>query len=90
MGGISNELDRIEQSVEQGSGKHNEHMLLLLRTRVNNCKAALAELRQGLSTISPEFMPTFERLVSILRSLSGLNVVSKVLDVKSYIVSHQC
>lgn len=53
-------------------------MLLLLRTRVNNCKATLAELRQGLSTISPELMPTFERLVSILRSLSGLNVASKV------------
>jgi hypothetical protein len=74
---LSQNLDKIQTSVDHGRDKHNQDILLLLQTRVDNCKLTLAELKQGLSTIPPDLMPTYEKLVSILRSLSGLNVNRK-------------
>jgi len=78
LSGISHQLDKIQASVDQGKSRHNADILLLLQTRVDNCKTTLAELKQGLSTISSDLLPTYEKLVSILRSLSGLNVNRKV------------
>jgi hypothetical protein len=74
---LSQNLDKIQASVDGGKDKYNQDILLLLQTRVDNCKLTLAELKLGLSTISSDLMPTYEKLVSILRSLSGLNVNRK-------------
>ena len=44
---------------------------------MENCNHVLAELRQSLSQLSPDLSHTHEKLVSILRTLSGLNFKPK-------------
>jgi len=76
--GIEQQLEKTKQSVERGRAKHNEHVWLLLDARIHNCESTLAELKLILSQLSPQLTPTHEKLVSILRSLSGLNTKAKV------------
>lgn len=76
--GIAQQLEKIKQSVERGRSQHSEHVWTLLDARIHHCEITLAELKQILSQLSPELTPTHEKLVSILRSLSGLNTRAKV------------
>lgn len=71
--GIEHNLDKVKRIVEKGRTQHNEQVVLLLDARIANCQATLAELQLTLSQLSPELTPIHEKLVSILRSLSGLN-----------------
>lgn len=71
--GIDKQLEKTKQSVERGRAKHNEHVWLLLDARIHNCETTLAELKLILSQLSPQLTPTHEKLVSILRSMSGLS-----------------
>jgi len=66
-------MNKVKAIVERGQGKHNEQVLLLLDARIKNCEGTLAELKLALSQLSSDLTPVHEKLVSILRSLSGLN-----------------
>ena len=75
---ISHNLEQWEASVTQGQDAHSPHLLTLLEARIHVCQQTLVELRTSLSKLDPESMGTYEKLVSILRSLSACNTRSKV------------
>lgn len=52
--------------------------MTLLEARIDVCKDTLTELQQSLSKLDPDMMDMYEKLVSILRSLSACNTRSKV------------
>ncbi|KAI9717721.1 MAG: hypothetical protein M1828_007124 [Chrysothrix sp. TS-e1954] len=74
---LENQLQKIEDSIERGKSCHNPHILTLLEARIESCRVTLVELQSVLAQLSPELAPVHEKLVSILRSLSGLNTKSK-------------
>ena len=75
--GIDHQLRKIEDAVDRGKSNHSPHIVILLESRIITCRAILTELRLALEPIPKELMPTHEKLVSILRSLSGCNARSK-------------
>jgi hypothetical protein len=81
----SKDLDSIEEhigawraSVERGKESHSASMLTLLGARIDVCKATLKELQDSLSRLDPQMMGRYEKLVSILRSLSACNTRTRV------------
>ena len=75
---ISTHMDQWEASVQRGRDSHAEHLLTLLDARIEVCRATLKELQDSLSRLDPQMMGRYEKMVSILRSLSALNTRSKV------------
>lgn len=82
------DLDALEKNlqdchhyVERGRDEHSPHLLTLLDARTSVCEETLAELKLNLSELTPELVPKWEKLVSILRSLAGCNARSKVVFV---------
>lgn len=75
---ISQHLTQWQESVERGKDVHTNHLMTLLEARIDVCKAKLNQLQESLSRLDPESMGTYEKLVSILRSLSACNTRSKV------------
>lgn len=63
---------------ERGREEHSPHLLTLLEARIAVCEETLADLRLNLSQLTPELIPKWEKLVSLLRSLAGCNARSKV------------
>ena len=65
--------------VSRGTDRYSPHLLTLLEARIDICQKLVAEMQEMLGRIEPDLRPTYEKLVSILRSLSGCNVKSKVV-----------
>ncbi|KAM3511314.1 hypothetical protein MY11210_005051 [Beauveria gryllotalpidicola] len=57
--------------------QHSPYLLELLSKRVERCTATLAKLQKRLSTLDEASLPTYEKLISILRSISYANTRSK-------------
>jgi hypothetical protein len=64
--------------VERGREKYSPHLLTLLDARIKVCEETLADLELNLSQLTPDLIPMWEKLVSLLRSLAGCNARSKV------------
>jgi hypothetical protein len=75
---IQHHLEQWQTSIEKGKETHSPHLVTLLEARIHLCKNTLHELQESLSRLSPDMMSTYEKLVSILRSLSACNTRSKV------------
>lgn len=77
--GIGHQLSEYRQSIQRGkeAGCYDPHLLTLLEARLDVCDAVLAELKAILSHLTPDLAPTYEKLVSILRTLSSDNTRSK-------------
>lgn len=75
---ISNNIETWQASVERGKEHHSEELITLLNARIDVCRATLKELRDSLSQLDPHMMGRYQKLVSILRSLSACNTRSKV------------
>lgn len=89
--GISQHLIQWQESVERGKDSQPKHLMTLLEARIDVCKATLKELRETLSRLDPQMMGTYEKLVSILRSLSACNSRSKVgLPSLIRAIDHRC
>lgn len=76
--GISRYIGQWQASVERDKDQHSPHLLKLLGARINVCKHTLHDLQEGVSKLEPALADTYEKLVSILRSLSACNTRSKV------------
>lgn len=74
--GLGDRLEKIEDSVRRGKESYCSAILSLLDTRIAACRVTLSECQILLSHLSPELTVTHTKLVSILRSLSGLNTKS--------------
>jgi len=71
-------LNKMERSLQNGKDVYSEHLLRRIQYRLEICQRMLRELNDFLSTLSPEMVPTWEKLVSILRAIAALNTRSKV------------
>ncbi|KAL8899101.1 MAG: hypothetical protein Q9192_001736 [Flavoplaca navasiana] len=70
-------LDSMQETLKRGEESHSPHLLKLLRHRLDTCRQLLSDLQSSLADLSPELTPTYERLVSILRSISAANTRQK-------------
>ncbi|KAF2864017.1 hypothetical protein K470DRAFT_279848 [Piedraia hortae CBS 480.64] len=74
---ISNRIDQWQTSVDNGRERSGETLTTLLDARIDVCRKLLAGLKERLSRLDPGTADTYEKLVSILRSLSACNTRSK-------------
>ncbi|KAL8928353.1 MAG: hypothetical protein Q9172_000945 [Xanthocarpia lactea] len=74
---ISQALDTMQETLQRGEESHSPHILKLLGNRLDTCRHLLSDLQSSLADLSPELSPTYERLVSILRSISAANTRQK-------------
>lgn len=63
--------------MESGKETYSPYLLDRIRYRLKICQGLLQGLRDFLKTLSPEMAPTWEKLVSVLRSIAALNTRSK-------------
>ncbi|KAL8764525.1 MAG: hypothetical protein Q9209_007981 [Squamulea sp. 1 TL-2023] len=73
----SQALDSMQKTLKRGEESHSPYLLKLLRDRLDTCRHLLSDLQSSLADLSPELTPTYERLVSILRSISAANTRQK-------------
>lgn len=64
--------------MERGRENYSPHLTTLLEARLEGCQQLLQKLQHSLEKLSPELKTIYEKLVSILRSLSACNTKSKV------------
>lgn len=75
---VESRLQEYRISVERGKETYSPHLITLLEARMDVCQELLGKLKHTLEKLSPELKPIYEKLVSILRSLSACNTRSKV------------
>ncbi|KAF2809533.1 uncharacterized protein BDZ99DRAFT_571333 [Mytilinidion resinicola] len=74
---ISTSLQKSRDYCERGRESYSPNFLTLLEARIQVCQDILSELELSLSHLTPELRPKYDKLVSILRSLSACNTRSK-------------
>ncbi|KAF2002660.1 hypothetical protein P154DRAFT_618390 [Amniculicola lignicola CBS 123094] len=74
---ISDRLEDCRRYTERGKDAYSPHLLTLLEARIAVCRQVISELKLNLSHLTPELTPKWDKLVSILRSLSACNTRSK-------------
>lgn len=70
-------LDRMRKTMAKDEGKYSPYLLTRVQYRIEACEKLLGELRDFLSSLDPHMVPTWEKLVSILRAIAALNTRSK-------------
>lgn len=75
---IGHHIEKWTESVDRGKESHSEDLLTLLHARIEVCNEILADLKDRLSRLDPTMMGRYEKLVSIVRSLSACNTRSRV------------
>ncbi|KAF2745706.1 hypothetical protein M011DRAFT_469369 [Sporormia fimetaria CBS 119925] len=73
---IALRLQDCRRYIERGKGSYSSELLILLDARLKVCEERLAELQLSLSQLSDALRPKYEKLVSILRTLSAMNTRS--------------
>lgn len=74
---ISNTLGKLE-SILNGDDGHSPYLVELLANREALCKSMLAHLREQLDQLDEPLQAIYERLISIMRSMSLANTKAKV------------
>ncbi|KAH6840656.1 hypothetical protein B0I37DRAFT_315844 [Chaetomium sp. MPI-CAGE-AT-0009] len=74
---ISNTLGRLESILEKGDSVHSPYLVELLGHRETLCKSMLANLRKQLDQLAEPLQDIYERLISVMRSMSLANTKSK-------------
>ncbi|KAI4167585.1 MAG: hypothetical protein LQ343_007083 [Gyalolechia ehrenbergii] len=74
---ISHAIDSMQDTLKRGTESHSPQLLKLLGYRLDTCRNLLSNLQSSLADLSPELTPVYERLVSILRSISAANTRQK-------------
>ncbi|KAL8711538.1 MAG: hypothetical protein Q9220_003948 [cf. Caloplaca sp. 1 TL-2023] len=74
---VGQKLDSMQETLKRGRENHSPHLLKLLDNRLDKCRKLLADLQASLADLSPQLNPVYERLVSILRSISAANTRQK-------------
>ncbi|KAF2467075.1 uncharacterized protein BDR25DRAFT_305863 [Lindgomyces ingoldianus] len=74
---IGARLEDCQRYCERGKESYSPQLLTLLEARIDVCRKTLSELELNLSHLTPDLTPKYDKLVSILRSLSACNTRSK-------------
>ena len=75
---ISHTLDKIDGIINRARDSCSPHVLSLLEIRVCACRKVLTHLRGVIADISPELAPSYEKLISILRSIAAASTRQQV------------
>lgn len=75
---IERHMKQWKEHVQRGKADHSPQLMTLLEARIDVCMVTLKELQDSLSRLDPEMYGVYEKLVSILRSLSACNTRSRV------------
>lgn len=73
LDGIEDTFTSMRETIERGKETYSPHLLTLLKNRLDTCHMTLEGLKASLATLSPELVPTHEKLISILRSMAAAN-----------------
>ncbi|MCJ1321919.1 hypothetical protein MMC15_007264 [Xylographa vitiligo] len=73
LDGIESTFATMRETLQRGKESYSPHLLTLLENRLDTCHLILEELYRRLENLSPELVPTYEKLVSILRSMAACN-----------------
>ena len=76
---ISNTLGRLEKILKNADSRHSPYLVELLANREALCKSMLCNLRKQLEQLDEPLQAIYERLISIMRSMSLANTKSKVI-----------
>ena len=68
----------MQDTIERGKDEYSPHLLVLMENRIEVCQRMTESLEEYLSSISEPLMPTWEKLVSILRAAAAANTRTKV------------
>lgn len=92
---LQHTIDRMRKTLDKDAEKYSPYLLERINIRIALCEKLLQELRDFLKTLSPEMVPKWETLVSLLRAVAALNTRSqyrqkdldelrqKLLDIKA-------
>ena len=75
---ISHTLEKIDGIIDRAKDSCSPHVLSLLEIRVCACRKVLTHLHGVIADISPELAPSYEKLISILRSIAAANTRQQV------------
>lgn len=78
LDGIENTLKKLEGILKTDDSSHSPYLVELLAHREELCKSMLANLRKKLDQLDLPLQAIYERLISIMRSMSLANTKSKV------------
>lgn len=78
IAGIENVLKNMRRTLDKGADQYSPYMLTRIKYRIEVCQTMIDDLKEFLSTLTPETKPIWEKLVSILRAIAALNTRSKV------------
>lgn len=70
---ISNTVESIQDIIQKGRETYSPQLVTLLDARINTCRTILSQLKENIAGISPQLVPTHDRMISILRSISAAN-----------------
>lgn len=68
----------MEQTLQEGKETYSTHLMNLMQNRLQICHNHLQDLNDYLKSLSPDLEPTWEKLVSILRSTAAANTKTNV------------
>ncbi|TVY26666.1 UPF0662 protein [Lachnellula hyalina] len=74
---LSHTLNRLREIVKQASGSYSPKLIILLSNRIEACQALLTNLQARLARLGGELPNIFEKLITILRSISLANTKAK-------------
>jgi hypothetical protein len=74
---IKDKLREYRECIRRGHDTYSPHLITLLEARLDVCEQTLKDVEDILSPLTPELSPHYEKLVSVLRSLSACNIKSK-------------
>jgi hypothetical protein len=78
LSSISNTLGKLEGILANDESEHSPYLVELLANRETLCKSMLANLRKQLDQLDEPLQAIYERLISVMRSMSLANTKSKV------------
>ncbi|KAK4456952.1 hypothetical protein QBC42DRAFT_301584 [Cladorrhinum samala] len=74
---LSNTLSRLDGILRNAEAQHSPYLIELLSKRAAFCKAMLSRLRQKLDQLEEPLQATYQKLISIMRSMSLANTKTK-------------
>lgn len=74
---LSDTLGRLDGILKNANAQHSPYLVELLSKREELCKTMLAKLREKLDELDKPLQAIYERLISIMRSMSLANTKTK-------------
>jgi CII-binding regulator of phage lambda lysogenization HflD len=75
---VSHTLEKLRETIKNSDKTYSEKLITLLSNRIELCQVSLSNLQSRLNRLGGELPAIYEKLISILRSISLANTRTKV------------